>query len=474
MTAGSRPGATLAVASVAAFMTAIDSSVLTTGIPSLRAEFGGTVGELEWTTNAYNLAFGCLLIVAAGLGDRLGRRLILTVGIGVFGLASIGGALAPTLGLLITARAIQGAGAAAILPLTLTLVSSAYPGTARARAIGIWSGVLAIGGVTGAIVSGALVQTAGWRGAFWINVPIAIVLVPLAWKAIAESRGPARRLDPLGLVFAGLASLGVAWGLSASTSRGWLSPVVTAPLLVGCGILIAFAAWERHAAEPMMPPRLVKNGRFGAANFMTFSMWGSLSLCVFLTSQFFQIAQHTTPLVAGLRFSIWPLPVALIPVLGGRLLARTPRTVVIPVGMALHAVGLVGLALVITPTTSYIWIAIPMVVSGIGLGMCNGPIAAVAMSAPPPELIGIASGVTSTLRQIGAVLGVAIGVTVFANSGGSYKSPRAFTDGFVPALWAAAGISLLGVVVASIALLGQREYVHMTRLSPCSPIEPAP
>jgi EmrB/QacA subfamily drug resistance transporter len=443
-----RSNATLAVASIAALMTAIDSGILTTGIPYLHAEFGGSVGDLEWTTNAYNLAFGCLLIVAAGLGDRIGRRRVLTIGISLFGLASIGAALAPTLALLVVARTVQGAGAAAILPLTLTLISAAFSRERRPRAIGIWSGVLAAGGVTGAIVSGLLIQLAGWRGAFWINVPIAIALLPLVRKAIAESRGSARRLDPLGLVLAGLGSLGIAWGLSASAGHGWLSPMVVGPLVAGCAILVVFAAWERRALEPMMPLRLLRNRRFGAANFLTFSQWGSLSLCVFLISQFFQIAQHTSPLDAGLRFSIWPLPVALIPMFGGRFLARVPRGVVIPTGLALHALGLVGLALMINPATPYAYVATMMLVSGIGLGMSNGLVASEAMSAPPPELLGIASGVTSTLRQFGAVLGVAIGVAVFAESGGGYQGPAAFTQGFVPALWAAATIATLGVVVA--------------------------
>ena len=444
-TAPAKSNATLAIASIAALMTAIDSGVLTTGIPSLHAEFGGSVGDLEWTTNAYNLAFGCLLIVAAGLGDRIGRRLVLTIGISLFGLASIGAALAPSIAFLVAARAVQGAGAAAILPLTLTLISAAFSPEARARAIGIWSGVLAIGGVTGALLSGVLIQLAGWRGAFWINVPIAIALLPLVRRRIVESRGPARRLDPLGLLLAGVGSLGIAWGLSASTTAGWLSPTVVGPLLAGGALLVVFVAWERHAPEPMMPFELLHNRRFGVANFMTFSLWGSLSLCVFLTSQFFQIAQHASPLVAGLRFSIWPLPVALIPMFGRPLLARVPRGVLIPLGMALHALGLVGLALVIHPTTPYVWIAAMMLTSGIGLGVANGLVSSQAMSAPPPSLLGIASGVTSTLRQCGAVLGVAIGVTVFANSGGSYRGPAAFTDGFVPALWAAAVIAMLGV-----------------------------
>jgi EmrB/QacA subfamily drug resistance transporter len=473
MTAVSRPSAVLAVASFAAVMTSIDSGVLMTGIPSLRAEFGGSVGELEWTTNAYNLAFGCLLIVAAGLGDRLGRRLVLLLGVGLFGVASVGAALAPSLAWLIFARAVQGVGAAAILPLTLTMISAVFSPETRGRAIGIWSGILAGGGVAGAVVSGVLVQLTGWRGAFWINVPIAIALVPLVRKYLAESHGPAKRLDPLGLVLAGLGSLGIAWGLSGSTDDGWLSPVVIVPLIAGCGILVLFAVWERRASEPMMPLSLLRNRRFGAANFMIFSMWGSLALCVFLMSQFFQIAQHTSALGAGLRFSIWPIPVALVPMIGGRLLARVSPRLLIPVGMALHALGLVGLALVINPTTPYAYVAILMVVSGIGLGMSNGFISAQAMSAPPPDLIGVASGVSSTLRQIGAVLGLAIGAAVFANGGGSYRDPASFAQGFVAALWAAATIAILGLVVALVGVPSGAKPRSATSLAGNSEAEPA-
>ena len=193
------PGATLAVASIAAFMTSIDMMVVTTALPALRRSLGGDVGALEWTVNAYLLAFACLLLTASGLGDRFGRRRVFTIGLAGFALSSVAAALAPNIGALIAARAAQGAAAALILPLTLTMISEAFPPESRGRAIGIWGGVTGLGGVLGPILGAGMVQAFGWSWIFWINVPIAVALIPAALRFVDRNlRGaPAARLRRL-------------------------------------------------------------------------------------------------------------------------------------------------------------------------------------------------------------------------------------------------------------------------------------
>ena len=211
--------ATLAVASIAAFMTSIDMMVVTTAIPALRRSLGGDVGALEWTVNAYLLAFACLLLTASGLGDRFGRRRIFTIGLAGFALASVAAALAPSIGALVAARAAQGAAAALVLPLTLTMISEAFPPETRGRAIGIWGGVTGLGGVLGPILGAGMVQAFGWSWIFWINVPIAIALIPAGLRFVTETFGARKPLDVVGLVLASLGFLAISWGLVQATDH---------------------------------------------------------------------------------------------------------------------------------------------------------------------------------------------------------------------------------------------------------------
>ena len=235
-----RPGWTLLVASVAAFMTSLDQMVVTTALPKMRADLGGTVGQLEWTMNAFYLAFACLLLAAAGLGDRFGRRRVLVVGLVVFGLSSLAAAAAPGLGLLIAARVAQGGASAAVLPLTLTVISEAYSPEGRGKAIGIWSSLLGAGGVLGPLVGGVLVEAVGWRGIFWVNVPIAAAVAIATRIVVTESHGPRHRLDLQGLVLA-----------TAGSPGGWPGRPTTAGVLHRSGYRLSRASrcWQRSFAS---------------------------------------------------------------------------------------------------------------------------------------------------------------------------------------------------------------------------------
>src|SRR5229473_8656863 len=253
VTAGrSRTGWTLALASVGAFMAALDVVVVATALPTLRAHLGASLSDLEWTINAYNLVFACLMLTGAALGDRFGRRRMFVTGLLVFVAGSVLAALSASAGLLIAARVLQGAGGAVLVPLTLTLISDAFPAEKRGTAIGIWGGITGLGVAAGPVVGGAIVQGISWQWIFWLNVPIGLVLAPLAFLRLRESHGPAGRLDLRGLVLASAGLFGIVWGLVRGNSVGWGSPEIVGSLAAGAVLIAAFVAWERRTATPML------------------------------------------------------------------------------------------------------------------------------------------------------------------------------------------------------------------------------
>src|ERR687896_938271 len=223
-----RTGWTLAIVSIALFMTALDNLVVGVALPSIRLDLGGSIESLEWTVNAYTLSFAVLLLTGAALGDRFGRKRMFGLGIGLFTLASAAAALAPTTEALIAARAVQGAGAAAVLPLTLTLLSEAFPAGRRGLVLGLWSGLSGLAVAGGPLVGGAVVDGISWHWIFWINVPIGIALVPLALRFLTESHGPAKELDLPGLALGGLGLLGVVYGIVRGNEQGWASTEILA------------------------------------------------------------------------------------------------------------------------------------------------------------------------------------------------------------------------------------------------------
>lgn len=445
-----RPVWTLLVASIAAFMTSLDTMVVTTALPTMRAHLGGSVGQLEWTMNAYYLAFACLLITAAGLGDRFGRRGVLVIGLVIFGLSSAGAALAPSLGALIAARAVQGAAAAAIMPLTLTVISEAYPPETRVRAIGIWGALLGAGGVLGPLAGGGLVEWVGWRGIFWVNVPISLIVAIAMWLVVTETQGPRHPLDVRGLVLASTGCLGLAWGLVRSADKGWDDPAVWLPLAIGVVLLAGFVVAEHLASFPLMPTSLFKARGFSAANGVSIGIYGSLSGGVYLMSQFFQIAQHASPLMAALRFVPWPAPALVVAPLVGSWAATLGNRFFLVIGMAMNTIGLVWFALVAHASTPYLELVWPLILSGIGISCVFPTVSSEVVSSVPPERMGVAAGVNGSVRELGGVLGVALAAIVFAHAGG-YGSAASFTDGFVRALWACAIMSGVGMAAAVLA-----------------------
>src|SRR5437764_863973 len=246
---------TLVIVSIGLFMVVLDNLVVNVALPSIHRDLGASIQSLEWTVNGYVLAYAVFLLTGAALGDRFGRRRMFLAGITLFTLSSAAAALAPSSGLLIAARALQGTGAAIVTPLTLTLLADAFPPERRGVALGVWSGISGVAVALGPLVGGAVVQAASWHWIFWINVPIGIALVPLAARQLSESRGASRRLDLRGLALASTGLFGVVYGLVRSQSQGWTSPEILVALGAGAALVIAFIVYELRTREPMLPMR---------------------------------------------------------------------------------------------------------------------------------------------------------------------------------------------------------------------------
>jgi EmrB/QacA subfamily drug resistance transporter len=438
---------TFAITSVALFMVTLDNLVVSTALPVIRVDLGASLSQLEWTVNAYTLTFAVLLLMGAALGDRLGRRRVFSVGLGIFTAASAAAALAPSAEALNLARAAQGLGAAIVLPLTLTILSAAVPAERRGVALGAWSGIAGLAVAFGPVVGGAVVDGISWHWIFWLNVPIGVVLVPLALARLDETFGPRERLDFAGLALASGGLLGIVWGLVRGNGLGWGSPEIVASLAAGAIATALFVAWELRTSQPMLPMRFFRSRVFALTNvaslFMYFGMFGS----IFLLSQFFQTVQGYSPLGSGLRVLPWTaMPIFVAPI-AGALSDRIGGHKLMGIGLALQAGGLAWIAALSTPTVPYSDLVAPFVLSGVGMGLFFAPVANVVLSAVRPEEEGKASGANNAIRELGGVFGVAVLASVFAHAGG-YESGTAFVDGMAPAVYIGAAVVAAGSVAA--------------------------
>src|SRR3954449_13454774 len=438
---------TFAITSTALFMVTLDNLVVTTALPVIRQDLHSGLSGLEWTVNAYTLTFAVLLLTGAALGDRFGRRLMFTIGLSIFTLASAAAALAPTIGALDAARALQGLGGAIVLPLTLTILSSAVPAERRGLVLGAWGGISGLAIALGPLVGGAVVDGVSWHWIFWLNVPIGLVLIPLAARRLQESYGPATRLDLPGLGLASAGLFGIVWGLVRGNSLGWASPEIVGALVAGAALLAGFVAWELRTETPMLPMRFFRNRTLALANvaslFMYFGMFGS----IFLLAQFFQTVQGYSPLGSGLRILPWTaMPIIVAPI-AGALSDRIGGHILMGTGLLLQATGLAWIAAVSAPTTPYSELVIPFILSGAGMALFFAPVANVVLSSVRPEEEGQASGANNAVRELGGVFGVAVLASLFAHYGG-YTSGEAFVDGMTPAVYAGAAIVALGSLAA--------------------------
>ncbi len=455
-----RLGWTLGLTSVAFFMVALDALVVITALPAIHRDLGGSLSSLEWAVNAYLLVFAAGIITAAALGDRLGRRLVYVAGLALFTAASAACALAPSASLLITARALQGLGAAIVTPLSLTILTTTFPAERRGSIVGLWGGIAGLAVATGPLVGGAVTQGLNWHWIFWVNVPIGLAAAILSASRLGESHGPATKLDLPGVGLASGGSAGIVWGLMRAGDAGWSSPEVLVALGLGVLLLVGFVAWERRALAPMVPLRLFRIRAFAAANATAILMTATILSAAFLMAQFFQLALGYGPLATGIRLLPWTATPLLVAPAAGTVADRLGPRPLMVAGLLLQGLGLAWIALVATTGVGYAPLVAPLVVAGVGISMAlpTTPVAALSVVAPPQ--VGTASGVVNTLQRFGGAFGVAVVSAVFV-AHGNLGTAATVDAGFRPALAVAAGFSILGAASA-LAVTARRAQPNAT------------
>jgi EmrB/QacA subfamily drug resistance transporter len=442
-----RTGATLAIVSLALFMVVLDNLIVTVALPAIREDLGATLQSLEWTINAYTLAFAVTLIPGAALGDRFGGKRLFLTGLSLFTLSSAAAALAPDTGALVAARALQGIGGAIVAPLTLTLLADAFPAERRGAALGIWSGISGTGVALGPLVGGAVVEGISWHWIFWINVPIGLALLPVAALLLRESHGPASKIDLPGVALAAGGLFALVFGLVRGQGEGWTSPLIVASLALGVVVLGVFVAWERRAKSPMVPMHLFRNRTFSVTNGVSFFMYFGTFGSIFLLTQVLQNIMGYSPFQAGVRMLFWTGASMIVAPIAGILSERFGSRSFMAAGLALQAGALAWFAATASTTVTFGEILPAFVMAGTGMSMVFAPSASALLSVVSPAQAGKASGTNNAIREVGGVFGVAVLSTIFSQSG-SLSSAQAFVDGVVPALWVGAGVVALGSVVA--------------------------
>jgi EmrB/QacA subfamily drug resistance transporter len=463
-------------------MVALDNLVVTTALPVIKRDLNASLQDLQWMVNAYTLTFAVLLITGAALGDRFGRRRVFLIGMATFIGGSSLAALSPSTDVLIIARAIQGVGGAIVTPLTLTILSAAMPPERRAVALGAWGGIAGLAIAIGPLVGGAIAEGLDWHWIFWLNVPIGLILLPLAALRLTETHGPEGKLDipGLGLISAGLFSL--VWGVINGNDLGWDSPQVVGTIAAGVVLLIAFVVWEARIEHPMLPLSFFRSRAFSASNVVSLLMYFGMFGSVFLLAQFFQVVQGYSPFQAGLRTLPWTgMPIFVAPI-AGLLAGRIGGRPILFTGMVLQAVALGWLAVIITPTVPYENMVVPFILAGVGMGLFFAPIANVVLSAVRRDQEGKASGATNTIREIGGVFGVAVLAAIFS-ANGDYGSPVAYVAGLQPAIAVGAVVVGIGALAAlfiparagasAVATQGADVRIDETTVTTGTAVEPA-
>lgn len=435
----------LGVASLSSFMVALDVLVVTTALSTIHKDLHASLSSLEWTVNAYSLTFAVLLLTGSALGDRYGRRLIFATGLGIFTLSSAACALSGSIGLLIAARTVQGAGAALVLPLALTQLSVVFPPERRGQALGLFSGVTGLAVCTGPLIGGAISQGLAWQWIFWVNVPVGVIAIILVLMRFDESRGPNNRLDIPGALLVTGGSLGIVWALVRGNTAGWGSAEVVGTLAAGVVLSAGFVVWGIRAQRPMLPMRFFKIRAFSTANIANFCLYASLYGTLFLLTQYLQNGLGYGPTAAGLRVMPWTAMLMICAPIAGNLADKLGERRFMAGGLLLNTLGIGWLAAIASADLAYAKMVLPLVVSGIGLSMAMPAAQKSVIGAVRPQEIGQASGAITMLRILGGVFGIAILTAVFAAKGG-FVSARDFADGFKPALFVGAGISFAGML----------------------------
>jgi len=405
-------------------MAMLDNTVVNIALPTITRELGATVSDLQWIIDGYVLVFASLLLTGGILGDRYGRKRVFLSGLTIFTLASLACGLSASGGQLIAARALQGVGAALLMPGTLSILTVTFPAEERAKAIGLWAGVSGLALALGPTLGGYMVEHVGWESVFFINVPLGLIAFAVAWRTVRESRSEhARQLDlpGLGLGTSGLFFL--TYGLIEANGLGWSDPIIVGSLVTAGALLVGFLMWEHRSPRAMMPLGFFRIPAFSAGNAVAFSVsLGMFSIFLFVTL-FMQAIRGYDAFEAGLRFLPMTLMIIATAPNAGRVAQRIGSRAPVTYGLLMLSAGLLGMTFV-QPDTPFWLIAILFVMMGHGIGSTMAPMTAAVMGAVGPQRAGLGSAMTNTSREVGGVLGIALLGTILFDRLGEVLAPR--------------------------------------------------
>jgi len=444
---GVRPRWVLGLTSIAYFVVVLDSLVVVTALPRMQQDLHAGLAALQWTVNSYGIAFAAGIITAAALGDRFGRRRVFTLGLALFTLSSATCALAPDAAALIVARTVQGLGAAVVLPLSLTILTTAFPPQRRGMIVGIYGGLAGLAVAAGPLVGGAVTESLNWHWIFWLNVPIGLLAVTLGTRLLPESHGTPQRLDLPGVALVTGGVVALVWALVRANNIGWSSTQTVGTLLAGCALLLAFVRWQRRAHAPLVPVGLFRSRAFAVGTVTTFFMSGATFAAAFLITQEFQFARGYSPISAGLRLlPFFATPMVISP-LAGAISDKIGRRPIMVTGLAMQALGFAWVAGRGSLSTSWVELVIALLVAGVGISMALPTVPTAVLNAVPTTQLGKASGINYMAQRLGTVFAIAIGTAVFS-ANGHLGDPAAVTAGFRPALWSTVAFAALAAAMA--------------------------
>ena len=443
-----RPRLVLGLTSIAYFMVVLDSLVVVAALPRMQQDLHADLTALQWTVNSYGIAFAAGIITAAALGDRFGRRRVFTLGLALFTLSSAACAMAPGAAALIVARTVQGLGAAVVLPLSLTILTTAFPAQRRGLLMGVYGGLAGLAVAAGPLVGGAVTESLDWHWIFWLNVPIGLLAATLGIRLLPESHGAAQRLDLSGVALVTAGVVALVWSLVRANDVGWSRPQTVATLLAGCALLWAFVGWQRRAHAPLIPLGMFRSQAFAVGNVTTFFMSGATFAAAFLITQEFQFARGYSPISTGLRLlPFFATPMVVSP-FAGAISDRIGRRPIMVTGLALQALGFAWVAARGSLRTSWVELVIALLVAGVGISMALPTVPTAVLNAVPATQLGKASGINYMAQRFGAVFAIAIGSALFS-AHGHLGNPTAVTAGFRAALWSSVVFAALAAAAAA-------------------------
>jgi EmrB/QacA subfamily drug resistance transporter len=451
----------------------LDGTVVNVALPRLGEELNADVAGLQWTLNGYLLSLASLILLGGSLGDRYGRRRIFIIGVIWFTAASLLCAIAPSIGVLIAARVLQGIGGALLTPGSLAIIEASFRPSDRAQAIGAWSALGGIAAALGPLLGGWLTQAASWRWIFLINLPIGLFVVLTAARHVPETRDPTAtgKLDVPGAIAASLGLAGVTFALIQGSSAGWGSIEVLLAIGLGVLSLVAFLVIEIRSASPMLPLEIFRSRQFSAANVLTFVVYAALGGVFFLLSVFLQVSLGYGPIEAGAA----TLPVTLL-MLGlsaraGALATRVGPRIPLTIGSLLLAVSMLLMANITASAGYFTGVLPPVIVFGLGLSCVVAPVTATVLDAADERHSGVASAVNNAVSRVAQLLAIAVLPVAAGLTGGDYRNPSALTDGFHTAMLITAGLALAGAVIAWFTIrerLGEGEPAVEAAAEQCS------